>query len=145
LICLDSFALIAFLADEGVAAAEVSGMLRSTAAMSAVNLAETYDVLLRRLQQSEVVVQRAVEDLSMRGRLQIIPAAEALGQMAGRLRAQHYQRSDRPLSLGDCFALATCVSMGFELATADAPLAAVARFLGLDVVPLPDSAGTRPG
>ena len=48
------------------------------------------------------------------------------------------------MSLADCLAAATALAQGAELATADAPLAAVIRAEGGSVAPLPDSTGRRP-
>lgn len=63
---------------------------------------------------------------------------------AGRLRAQHYDRRAMDLSLADCVVLANAGPED-EIATSDRAVAATARRLGIDVIPLPDSNGERPG
>lgn len=112
--------------------------------LSAANLAEILDVLVRR-------VGLAVEDVEEKlrwlivGGLRVVPVDEPTGSRAGRLRAQHYDRTVCPLSLADCIALATAMELDQPLATADPALLAVAQRVGVDTRPLPDSSGRLPG
>jgi predicted nucleic acid-binding protein len=78
------------------------------------------------------------------GGLHVAAVDDAIGREAGRLHAAHYDRVRRPLSLADCLALATALTLGDVLATADAPLADAARAEGCSIVALPDSQGRRP-
>lgn len=64
--------------------------------------------------------------------------------MAGRIRADHYDRRLRPISLTDCVALATARALDEPLATSDPVLIEVARSEGAGVLGLPDSAGRLP-
>jgi hypothetical protein len=64
--------------------------------------------------------------------------------MAGRIRAEHYDRRLRPISLDDCVALATARALDQPLATSDPVLIAVALSEGCEIVGLPDSAGRLP-
>ncbi len=66
------------------------------------------------------------------------------GRLAGELRARHYRRNGSDVSLGDCMALSTAISLGDTLATSDAALAAAARREGVEVLALPDSRGRKP-
>ena len=74
----------------------------------------------------------------------IIPVDESLAGRAGELRARHYRRSVSDVSLADCTALATSLSLGTPLATSDPALAEAARAEGCAVVALPGSSGARP-
>jgi predicted nucleic acid-binding protein len=141
---LDAQAVVAFLRGEP-AAAEVAALLRATDAppvISAVNEAEVLDVMVR-------IIGRTVDEVEQRldwlraGGLEVIPVDEPLARSAGYLRAVHYDRMQRPISLADCIALATALDRGDRLATSDGPLADVARREGCGVVALPDTGGSR--
>jgi predicted nucleic acid-binding protein len=64
--------------------------------------------------------------------------------LADDMRSRHYDKKTKTLSLADCLLLAHAILAGDAIATADPPLAAVARVEGLDVIALPDSSGERP-
>jgi len=74
----------------------------------------------------------------------VLPVDEAIGRLAGALRARHYERDRRPLSLGDCLALATAKVLERPLATADPPLLDVAVAERVKVIPLPDQWAEEP-
>ncbi len=78
------------------------------------------------------------------GGLTVVPVDEVVGLAAGRLHAAHYHRTQRPISLADCVALAIASAVGSRLATSDPALIATARETGCAVVPLPDARGRRP-
>ncbi len=141
----DAYALIAFFQDEP-AADIVEQRLRAEgekAYVSCVNAAEIVDQLVRVGGQSEDQVNDALDWLVAGGVL-IMPADQDMGRLAGLLRARHYRRSRSDVSLGDCMALATAISFGRPLATADPALAVMARAEGVEVVALPDSRGDVP-
>jgi predicted nucleic acid-binding protein len=79
------------------------------------------------------------------GGLQIMPVDGDLGITAGELHARHYDRRKSPLSMADCMALATAMTLGEPLATSDPPLAAAALSEGVVIIGLPDTKGRRPG
>jgi len=142
---LDAFAIIAALAGEP-AAAEVEAELRrkdADARVAAINLAEVVDQLIRQAGYSEEAVDVSLESL-MAGGLAVVPMDGSLGRLAGRLRARHYDKRTTALSMADCVALATSVTLRATLATADPSLAAAARTEGVTVLGLPDSNGKRP-
>ncbi len=141
---LDAFAVIAYLAGEP-AADEVEGLLSGDdgAAISAVNVAEVVDRLTRGAGLSMATALERMLVLRRDG-LEVVPVDALDGATAGALRATYYDRTTCPLSLADCTALATALRYEVELATADPPLADVARGMGLTVIALPDSAGNRP-
>jgi len=63
---------------------------------------------------------------------------------AAGLRALHYHRSDCPLSMADCVALATALAMGSTLATSDSALASIGHANGCAVLPVANSSGVYP-
>lgn len=76
--------------------------------------------------------------------LSVIAIDAAIGKRAGRLRAEHYDRSTSPLSLSDCV-LVACASARDSVVTSDRALATMARAEGLQVTGMRDSKGNRPG
>ncbi len=62
---------------------------------------------------------------------------------AGEIRAAHYHRKTSALSLADCILLAAA-GLDDKIATSDRAVAATARRLGIDLIPLLDSKGERP-
>lgn len=142
---LDASALVAGLVGEP-ARDEVETLLRDRddpPCVCSVNLAEVVDRLARvRTITLLDVLQRTV--WLRDGGLQVLSFDALDGSTAGSFRSLHYDRTDRPISLGDCAALASCLRYGQRLATSDRPLAEVARVLNIGVVPLPNSSGERP-
>jgi predicted nucleic acid-binding protein len=98
------------------------------------------DVLVRvrhhRVEHCDAQVQ-----LLYSGGLEVVPVDEEIGRLAGLLRARHWNRDSRPVSLGDCMALATAMINREPLATADSALLGAARAEGHPVIVLPDSQG----
>lgn len=86
----------------------------------------------------------ALESLLASEVLRAVSPTEAEAWQAARIRAEYYDRNECALSLADCFLLAQAVADGDQLATADPPVATVARQLDVDVIGLPDTAGRRP-
>lgn len=124
---------------------EVETILRRRPApvISAVNLAEVNDTLVRVIGREPDTVRDRLDWLIVGG-LEVEPVWVPVARLAASLRAQHYHRTDMPLSLADCFCLATAMILETDLATTDPDLAALARNLGVGVIGLPDSTGRRP-
>lgn len=142
---LDAQALVALLIGEP-AAGPVAAILRDPqdrSAVSAVNIAEVIDVLVRLRLRTYAEVAEKLDWLASGG-LEIVGADESVGRLAGRIRADHYDRRRRPVSLADCVALATARVLEQPLATSDRVLIEVARAEGSEVIGLPDSAGRLP-
>jgi uncharacterized protein with PIN domain len=133
------------LLDEAAAGA-VEGDLRDPTRrswISAINLAEIVDVMTRVFEQTPGDVRAALELLEAGG-LEVVPVDGDLGMEAGRLHARFYDRRTSPLSMADCVALASAMSLNEPLATSDPPLAAAARAVGVVVLPLPETRGRSP-
>ena len=133
MILLDASALLAHLVGEprgrGVSALLASGGL----GMATANLAETIDVLCRRVDRERA--HEAVAPLIDGPIAQLVALDAARAWRLGELRARHYHRARRPVSLADC-ALLACVDSGDSIATFDADVIAMARDEAIDVIDL---------
>ncbi len=139
---LDAHAIVAAFLGEP-AAGEVTELLRGADGIplvSAANVAEVVDILARLRSVPLEVIDERLGWLVLGG-LEIVAVDHAIGALAGSLRARHYHARTRPLSLADCLALATAISRGEALATADGSLIDTAADEGSAVIPLPDSNG----
>jgi len=122
---LDAYALVAFLVG-GPAAAQVRGILREgEAAVATANLAEALDVSER---IHGLAITRALEllDPLFDGLVAVRLLDLTVARRAAVLRARHYHRSSRPISLADAVLLASAGSLD-RIATADPDVLAVAR------------------
>lgn len=132
---LDAYAIVAFLVG-GPAAANVRALLREgDTGVATANLAEALDVSQR---VHSLPVGRAVEVLEplFEGGLSALPLDLPVAKRAAEIRASHYHRSARPISLADAVLIATCRS-GDRLATADPDVLAVAHAEQVQTVALP--------
>ncbi len=140
---LDANALIATLNDEP-AGPEVLDVIRHGAAViSAANLAEAIDVLVRRHRVDEALL-RSVLGPVLGESVTVVAIDEAIAWAGAAIRARRYHRARSPLSLGDCLLLATAASRDGRVRTSDRDLIAAARAEDVEVIPLPDSTGRRP-
>lgn len=139
---LDAYAVLAYLRGEG-SADEVEKLLRQPTSISAANIAEVFDQLVRIDKHDPDDVHAEIAILASSG-VSIVPVSSDLGLLAGRLRAQHYRSKSLTVSLADCLAAATSLSLDQSLATSDPDLASMLRAEGGAVHPLPDSTGRRP-
>lgn len=141
-VVLDAGPLISVLVRDAagpIVAAELGGRERE---VSVVNVGEALDVLTRVHLVSEREAVEAVRRYLDEG-ARPVPATVELAERAARLRARHYHRRDRDVSLADCFAIATALPDG-EIATSDSAVVRVALAEGLRVLALPNSQGRRP-
>ena len=132
---LDAYALIAFLVG-GPATAQVRAILREgDAGVATANLVEVLDVSQR---VHGVPIVRAAEILEplLEGPLTAIPLDSAVARRAAEVRARHYHRSSRPISLADAVLIASA-EQGDRIATADPDVLAVANAEKVASVPLP--------
>jgi PIN domain nuclease of toxin-antitoxin system len=139
---LDAYAVIAYLRDEACAD-EVAELLREPTVLTSVDAAEVVDQLVRIFGRDPDDVHADLALLASAG-MTIRSVSAELGLEAGRLRARHYHRERRAVSMADCIAAATALAEHRPLATSDPALAAVVRDEGGEVHPLPGSDGTRP-
>lgn len=137
---LDAFAVLALLKGEP-AALEVRNLIEGgDAALTPLAVAEVVDHLVRIMKTTE---EDAVLDLAQLGVPTTEPIDDERTLRAGLLRARHYHRTDRAVSLADCVAAETARSLNSALATSDPHLLDMCRDEGIAVIPLPDSKGHR--
>ena len=141
---LDASAVLAFLLDEP-ARGEVGELLRRRPppSISAVNLAEVIDHLIRVESFDDEVVSDRI-DLLLIGGLEVQAFWLPDSRRAASRRAAYYDRQTSTLSLADSACLATAIALKTDLATSDPALAAAASAEGLTVIALPNSEGVRP-
>lgn len=133
---LDAYALIAFMVG-GPATPQVRAILREgDAAIATTNLAETLDVSKRLYRLSIERAMEIVEPL-LEGPLTAIPLDLAVARRAAEIRAEHYHRSSRPLSLADAVLIAS-TGKDDRIATADPHVLAVAEIESIKTVGLPE-------
>ncbi len=133
---LDAYAIVAFLVG-GPAAPSVRILLREgSTGVATANLAEALDVSQR---VHGLPIARAMEVLEplLDGPLVARALDLPLARRAAEIRATHYHRSSRPISLADAILVAT-TGHDDRLATADPDVLAVARAEGLETVALPE-------
>jgi PIN domain nuclease of toxin-antitoxin system len=144
---LDSSAVIGLLRDQACASQVADLIARpadGVATLPAIGIVEIMDVLVRRERFHVSACDEAL-GLLVTGGLDIAVLDAETARLAGLLRARHWDRDRRPISLADSTILATAMLRAEPLATTDVALAAVARAEGHPVIPLPDSAGRMPG
>ena len=136
---LDSYAVIALLGGEP-AARQVSGLLgdEDESGLTSLGVAEVLDHLVRLVGVDE---DDAVLDVAQLGLDAPTSVSADLAMCSGLLRARHYQRKTRAVSLADCVAAEAARQAGASLATADPHLLDLCREEGIATVPLPDSTG----
>jgi PIN domain nuclease of toxin-antitoxin system len=139
---LDAYAVIAYLRGE-TCADEVAALLRKPTVLTSVNAAEVVDQLVRVFGRDPDDVHAGLALLASAG-MTMQPVSADLGLEAGRLRARHYHRERRAVSLADCVAAVAALAGHQPLATSDPALAAVVRDEGGRVHALPASDGSRP-
>jgi len=135
---LDAFAVVALLRGEPAADAVRPLLDDDDAALTAFGLAEVVDHLVRVVGAPD---EDAVLDIAQLGLMDAIPVDADLALDAALLRARHYHRTDRAVSLADCVAAEAARARGSDLATADPHLLDLCRDERIAVIPLADSTG----
>lgn len=139
---LDAYAVLALLKGEP-AAPLVRRLLASSAprpALTAIGIAEVLDHLVRIEAATE---EDAALDLAQLGLAESANVDAPVATRAGLLRARHYHRRTRAVSLADCIAAEVARADGAALVTADPHLLELCQEEGIDTVVLPDSGGRR--
>jgi predicted nucleic acid-binding protein len=132
---LDAYALIAFLVG-GPATAQVRAILREgDTAVATANLVEVLDVSQR---VYGVPIPRTADLLEplLEGPLTAVPLDASMARRAAEIRARHYHRSTRPISLADAVLIGSATT-GDRIASADPDVLAVAKAEELETVALP--------
>ena len=139
MIVLDAYAVIALLRDEP-AASDVQRLIEGDgdATLTVLGLAEVLDYLVRLAGVDE---DEAALDLAQLGLADPPALAPDIAVRAGLLRARHYHRCDRAISLADCVAAETARSLDAPLATSDPHLLDTCAAEGIAVMVLPDARG----
>ena len=138
MIVLDAYAVLALLKDEP-AADQVQGLIDSgDGALTVLGVAEVLDHLIRIGGAGE---DTAALDLAQLGLASPPPLEAPTAMRAGLLRARHYHRTDRAVSLADCVAAETARDHDAAVATADPHLLDTCTDEDIAIVPLPDSTG----
>lgn len=138
-VLLDANALLAVLVGEPAMDRVLSILRQGSAAMTGANVAEVFEVGIRRKGLSPERMSEVVEPL-FDGPIACVPVDRALAGSAGRPRAARYHRSGAGISLADAVLLAAA-QPGDEIATADSGVLAIAAELGIETVELPPSSG----
>jgi predicted nucleic acid-binding protein len=111
-VCLDPWAILAWLDGEEPALARVNAVLDSRPLVSWINLVEVHDRVERDQADDTLATLRSCLSPDLPGTARMIDAA--------RLKAR------APIALGDCFAAVTAASHGLILLTGDPELLALA-------------------
>ncbi|MFN8521315.1 MAG: PIN domain-containing protein [Chloroflexota bacterium] len=137
MILLDAYGLVALLAGRA-AGMHVRALLREGAGVATANLVEAYEVSERRY---GVPIERSAEILEplFDQALRAIPLDRAVARRAAEMRARHYHRSKRPISLADAILLASATA-GDTIVTADPDVLAIAALEGIPTIELPGEA-----
>ena len=139
MIVLDAYALEAYLNDEVLAADIVEPLLLSgqQVLITGVNLAEAMDRMIR---VNGADRQELEDDLVALG-LTVSGVDTPMAFDAGALRAGHYHRTRRAVSIADCCAAALALDRDAPLVTSDPALLGLLHDEGGRYVALPDSSG----
>jgi len=133
---LDAYALVAFLVG-GPAAPQVRAVLRAgNAGVATANLAEALDAA-QRVRGMPIGRSMDVLEPLFDGPLTALPLDRAVAQRAAELRAAHYHRTSRPVSLADTILVASA-RPGDRVVSSDAHLLAVAAAEGIETEALPE-------
>lgn len=141
-VVVDTGPIVSVLIDDGAAGEVAAALDGRHCGVCVVNVGEVLDVLIRvhrtPVDDASEALDRFLADVA-----RPIPATRALSEQAALLRARHYHRRDRDVSLADCFAIATALPDA-DIATSDPAIAHVARAEGIEVISLPNPRGRRP-
>ena len=141
MIVLDAYPVIALLRDEPVAD-EAKALLASGAPawLTPLGVAEVID---RRVRLDAVDPETVVLDLLEFGLAEPAPLDSYTAAQAGALRARHYHRTTRSVSLADCVLAETARAARAKVATSDPHLLNLCADENIQTIPLPDSRGHR--
>jgi predicted nucleic acid-binding protein len=135
---LDSFAVIALLKGEPAAAAVRELIEGGGCALTTLGVAEVIDHLVRvvGVTDEDAVLDVAQLDLDAPHHLDDVTAT-----MAALIRARHYNRKTRAVSMADCVAAQVARAKGAAVATSVPHLLDLCRDESVGYIALPDSHG----
>ncbi len=134
-VLLDAFALLAYFLDEPAAPIVQQMLWDDHPALTAIQLAEVIDRLVR---VYGVDVEEAEIACGALG-IVVLPVDRAVGISAGLLRARHYRSTGRTLSMADAVCAAVAIANGLPVVTADPVLIEVVGAESGRVQELPSS------
>lgn len=136
---LDAYAVIGFLADEPIADGVDRLIRRGGCRITTLGLAEVIDRMARLYDADpdEIAV-----DIAALGLESPIPLDATTSVLAGRLRARHYHRTTRAVSMADCVLAAAAQVTGEPVATSDPQLLDLCHDEGIPAISLPGSDGS---
>ncbi|ORV10855.1 PIN domain-containing protein [Mycobacterium celatum] len=136
---LDAYAVLALLKGEP-AAEPVAQLLGDdpNVFLTPLGVAEVLDHLVRIEKATD---EEAALDLAQLGLADPPALDETVATRAGLLRARHYHRTRRAVSLADCVVAVVARSAKTAVATSDPHLLELCHDEGIDVIVLPDSTG----
>ncbi|MGH9244487.1 MAG: PIN domain-containing protein [Acidimicrobiales bacterium] len=135
---LDAYAVLALLKGEPAAWHVPQLLDAADCGLTALGVAEVVDHLVRIAGATD---EDAALDLAQLGLAAPDPVDAELALQAGLLRARHYDRQSRAVSLADCVAAEIARSLNSAVATSGPHLLDLCRDEGIGVAPLPDSHG----
>lgn len=136
---LDAYPIVAYLLSE-TAAPDVESLLRRQDCVTTAHaLAEVSDRLVR---LGRLDARRTALYVRRLGLRTVVALDAPLAVRAGLLRAQHYHRTRRSVSMADCVAAATAHRLAEPLATSDPHLLDLCHDEQIDIIVLPGSDGS---
>lgn len=136
---LDAYAVVAYLRDEHAAGAVAAILQSDVCAVTALGFAEVIDRMVRLEGVGEDELARDLADLGLSA---LIAVDQGLASTAGLLRARHYHRTRRSVSMADCVGAAAARQLAEPLATSDSHLLDLCQQEGVDTIVLPGSDGS---
>jgi PIN domain nuclease of toxin-antitoxin system len=138
-VLLDANALLAVLVAEPAMDRVLSLIRQGNTAMTGANIAEVFDVGVRRKGLSPARMTELVEPL-FEGPIACVPLDQGPAGPAGVLRGERYHRSKCRISLADAILLAAARPTD-KIATSDSEVLSIAAELGVETIELPPSSG----
>lgn len=135
---LDAFAVIALLKGEPAAPQVQLLIQEGGCALTSLGVAEVIDHLVRLVKTSE---EDAVLDVAQLSLAPSIELDDASATQAALLRARHYNKKNRTVSLADCVVAHAARTTASAVATSDPYLLDLCRDEDIAIIPLPDSSG----
>ena len=141
MIVLDAYPIIGLLRGEPVSD-EVRSLLESgtPAWLTPLGVAEVID---RQSRLDEIDPRAAFLNLVKLGLADPAPLDSQTAARAGALRARHYHRTTRSVSLADCVVAETARAAQARVATSDPHLLDLCADEDIQTIPLPDTRGHR--